>query len=102
MKKIIPSVVTFAAFFIANNCLANDSLALLDSLLARGLIASSDYQEQRQLLGKSTKNQSELSAGHTTIATVMDSSDISPANNISLLKSEQIVLASNDQGPSSA
>ena len=97
MKKIIPSVVTFAAFFIANNCLANDSLALLDSLLARGLIASSDYQEQRQLLGKSTKNQSELSAEHTTIATVMDSSDISPANNISLLKSEQIVLASNDQ-----
>jgi hypothetical protein len=97
MKKIIPSVVTFAALFIATSCLANDSLALLDSLLARGLIASSDYQEQRQLLVQSTKNQSELSATHTAITKVIDTSEISAANNISLLKSEQIILASNDQ-----
>jgi hypothetical protein len=97
MKKIIPSAVTFAALLIATSCLANDSLSLLDSLLARGLIDSSDYQEQRQLLVQSTKNQSELSATHTAITKVIDASEISAANNISLLQSEQIILASNDQ-----
>jgi hypothetical protein len=97
MNKFIRCVIIFTAPFITSVCVANDDLALLDSLLARGLIAPSDYQEQKQLLDKSTKKQSNPLAAKTSIAKGTESSVTSTPNDIYLLKSEQIILASNDQ-----
>jgi len=97
MNKFIRCVIIFTAPFITSVCVANDDLALLDSLLARGLIAPSDYQEQKQLLDKSTKKQSNPLAAKTSIAKVTESSVTATPNDIYLLKSEQIILASNDQ-----
>ena len=97
MNKFIRCVIIFTVPFITSICLANDDLALLDSLLARGLIAPSDYQEQKQLLDKSTKKQSNPLAAKTSIAKVTESSVTATPNDIYLLKSEQIIMASNDQ-----
>ena len=97
MNLFIKCVVIFTAPFITSVCLANDDLGLLDSLLARGLIAPSDYQEQKQLLEKSTKNKSDPSTTKISVAKRIDTSDVSILNDIYLLKSEQIILASNDQ-----
>jgi hypothetical protein len=99
MNKFIHCVIVFTVPFISSVCMASDDLALLDSLLSRGLIAPSDYQEQKQLLEKSTKNKSISSTTKTSIAKRTDTSDISSPNDIYLLKSEQIILASNDTTP---
>ena len=99
MNKFLACAVTLTALSITSVCIANDDLALLDSLLARGLIAPNDYQEQKQSLEKAIKNQANTTSADALIANRIESSDISRPNDIYLLKSEQINLASNDQTP---
>ena len=99
LNKIIVSLgLACAGLSVATATMASEDLRLLDSLLERGLIAQSDYDQQKNLILKSTKSQTLRPLPADQVAGSVQGSASAGS---SAKSSAPIVLASNEKFSSS-
>lgn len=96
LNKIIVSFgLVCAGLSVSAISSASDDMRLLDSLLERGLIAQADYDEQKNLLLKSSKTQTLRALTSDQVAS--NSKGASASGTGTAKSSEPMLLASNDK-----